>query len=179
MDDAQDRELMARLIRGDEDALSSLIDRNRAPYEAYARALLRDAPAAEEVVLDAFAKLVMVKDAFIPGMRFDAWFRTLVRNGCLDHLRRAAARPRLAALETDFPAEDTPEAAVLRKERRLEVWGMLAELAPQDKALLVGFALEGKTCAELARLTGLSSAAVRVRLHRIRKRLRKKEDERS
>ena len=179
MDDAQDRELMARLIRGDEDALTALISRNRTAYEAYARALLHDAPAAEEVVLDAFAKLVVAKDAFIPGMRFDAWFHALVRNGCLDYLRRAAARPRLLALEADFPAEDTPEAAVLRKERRLEVWSMLSDLAPQDKALLTGFALEGKSYAELARATGLSSAAVRVRLHRIRKRLRKKEDERS
>ena len=51
-----------------------------------------------------------------------------------------------------------------------------AELDEKDRRLLLGFSLEGKSTRELAEETGMTDGQVRVRLHRIRKRLRKGDD---
>ena len=75
-------------------------------------------------------------------------------------------------------SEDSAEAVFLRKEARLALLNELASLGDTDRALLTGFALEGESYQALARRTGLTLGQVKIRLHRIRRRLRDKERER-
>ena len=50
---------------------------------------------------------------------------------------------------------------------------LLAALDEADRKLLLAFALEGKPTKQIAGETGMSDVQVRVRLHRIRRKLKK------
>lgn len=63
-----DSQLMARLCQGDDSALDLLIHRHRAAAEQYARVLLQDAGAAEEAVMDAFARVYLLRERFQPAL---------------------------------------------------------------------------------------------------------------
>lgn len=171
-----DNQLMARLCQGDDSALDLLIARHRAGAEQYARILLRDAGEAEDAVMDAFARVYLLRDRYQPAFSFQTWLRVLVRSRCLDLLRRRARQPiPMDALNPQGLAA-SPEALALQKEERLRLWRNMEALDEADQRLLLGYALEGRSYRELAQALHLSLPQVRVRLHRIRKRLRRKED---
>lgn len=169
-----DQELMARLQQGDEGALEALMDRHRAGALRQAESLLQDAAQAEDAVQEAFARVYLLRDAYRPEFAFGAWLKAMVRNLCLDQLRRRRRGPLPLETLPDTPVESA-EATFLAGERRWRVWNELRALPEGDRALLTGYALEGLSYQELARRTGLSLPQVKIRLHRIRKRLRSKE----
>jgi RNA polymerase sigma-70 factor (ECF subfamily) len=75
------------LGRGDLDAAAQLYDRHHRGLFSYVRALLRDRAAAEDVVQDAFLRL-LVADVHRPILSVQAYLYTIARNLALDALRR-------------------------------------------------------------------------------------------
>ena len=173
-----DNELMARLKQGDTDALSLLIRRHRPWALARAEDMLHDGALAEDVVQEAFARVYLLRERYRPEFAFATWLGVLVRNLCIDQLRRRRLAPMPVAPLPEAGCEDSAEAVFLRKEARLALLNELAALGDTDRALLTGFALEGESYQALARRTGLTLGQVKIRLHRIRRRLRDKERER-
>lgn len=171
-----DSQLMARLCQGDDSALDQLIARHRGSAEQYARALVRDAGEAEDAVMDAFARVYLLRERYQPAFSFQAWLRVLVRSRCLDLLRRRARRPVPMDELPPGGLAESPEALALQREERLRIWRLLEELSDADQRLLLGYAVHGRSYRELAQALHLSLPQVRVRLHRIRRRLRRKED---
>ena len=167
-----DNELMARLKRGDTDALTLLIRRHRPWALARAEGMLHD------VVQEAFVRVYLLRDRYSSAFAFSTWLGVLVRNLCIDQMRRRHLSPMPMEPLPETGSEDSAEAAFLRKETRLALLSKLAALDDTDRALLTGFALEGESYQALAWRTGLTLGQVKIRLHRIRKRLRDKERER-
>lgn len=167
-----DNALMARLAQEDSAALEELIRRHRGPALRYAQSLLKDASSAEDAVQEAFARVYLLRHAYRPDFAFSTYLRAILRNLCIDQLRRQRVLPLPDPTEGVFPsAEDV----FLRQESRLALWNQLRSLDPRDRELLTGYALEGRSYRELARRTGLTLAQVKIRLHRIRRRLHSKE----
>ena len=173
-----DNELMARLKMGDTDALALLIRRHRAWALARAEDMLHDGALADDVVQEAFARVYLLRERYRPEFAFATWLGVLVRNLCIDQLRRRRLAPMPVEPLPETGSEDSAEAVFLRKEARLALLNELASLGDTDRALLTGFALEGESYQALARRTGLTLGQVKIRLHRIRRRLRDKERER-
>ena len=169
-----DHELMARLGRGDADALEELMRRHREAAVREARRLLRDDALAEDAAQEAFARVYLARARYRADFEFRTWLMAIVRNLCMDQLRRG----RLGPVPMDaLPETPTPsaESEYLAKDRRTRLWNRLAALSPMDAALLTGYALEDKSYRELAERYHLSVPQVKIRLHRIRKRLREEE----
>ena len=61
----------------------------------------------------------------------------------------------------------------IRSLERLNRFHLLAKLDETDRKLLLAFSLEGKPTKQIAREMNLSDGQVRVRLHRIRRKLKK------
>ena len=173
-----DNELMARLKMGDTDALALLIRRHRSWALARAEDMLHDGALAEDVVQEAFARVYLLRESYRPEFAFATWLGVLVRNLCIDQLRRRRLAPMPVEPLPETGSEDSAEAVFLRKEARLALLNELASLGDTDRALLTGFALEGESYQALERRTGLTLGQVKIRLHRIRRRLRDKERER-
>lgn len=171
-----DNRLMALLAAGDHDALEELIRRHRAAALRQAESILRDAALAEDVVQEAFARVYLLRHRYRPDFAFTTYMGVMVRNLCIDQLRRRKKQP--------VPLQELPEGATasaeeefLAGEGRMRLWSTLQSLDARDRALLTGYALDGLSYRELAQQLRLSIPQVKIRLHRIRKRLRSKESD--
>lgn len=167
-----DNQLMARLAAEDCTALEELIDRHRGAALHQASQLLHDDALAEDMVQEAFARIYLLRHAYRADFAFATYLRVLVRNLCIDQLRRTRAMPMAELPENTV---DSAEAVYWQQEERMALWNALNRLPPADRVLLTGYALEGLSYRELAQRSGLSLANVKIRLHRIRKQLREKE----
>lgn len=174
----QDQELMERLKADDSEALEQLILRWKERAEAYAVTILHDPQAAEDAVLEAFARVYAARRAYSTRYAFSTYLYMIVRRICISELRKGKRIPVPWGTEKlpELPA-DSAETEYLRQWERDDRIRRVAELDETDRKLLLGFSLEGKTTRELAQATGMTDGQVRIRLHRIRKRLRKGEND--
>ena len=100
------------------------------------------------------------------------WLLGVARNLLRDNYRAQARREALAAELRSWadPAHHASDVGDSVAEK-LAVLGALAALSPGDRELLVLAAWQGLSMREAAQVVGSTPAAMRVRLHRARKRL--------
>ena len=87
-----DEALMVRFQGGDRSAFTLLVRRHQSPLYNFVLRQLRSASAAEEVVQDAFVRVVHNAAEFKHASRFSTWLYTIARNLCIDHVRKRALR---------------------------------------------------------------------------------------
>jgi RNA polymerase sigma-70 factor (ECF subfamily) len=90
--EATDEVLMIRFQTGDRTAFTLLVRRYQGPLFNFALRHVRSAPSAEEIVQDAFVRVVQNAADFKHEARFSTWLYTIVRNLCIDQIRKKALR---------------------------------------------------------------------------------------
>ncbi len=90
--DVTDEALMIRFQRGDRAAFAFLVRRHQSALYNFALRHLRLPQAAEDVVQDAFVRVVQNAGEFKHEARFTTWLYTIARNLCIDQLRKRALR---------------------------------------------------------------------------------------
>jgi RNA polymerase sigma-70 factor (ECF subfamily) len=155
---------------GDREALGELYDRYAPQAFALASRVMRDRPAAEDIVHDAFVAVWQKID------RFDAtrgtlrtWLLAIVRNRAVDHLR--GNRPSIEVSQADeqslLRTEPNPtwEMAVARMSAA-ELRAVLSTLPAEQREAIEMAYFGGRTYREIARLTGVpeGTASGRLRL---------------
>ena len=83
---------MIRFQRGDRAAFAALVRRHQTPLYNFSLRHLRVQSAAEDVVQDAFVRVVQNAAEFKHEARFTTWLYTIARNLCIDQLRKRALR---------------------------------------------------------------------------------------
>ena len=173
---------IARWVRaaqnGSEDAFRRLLEHHRRAISLtlFACGIRCEATAedlAQDVALRAWTRLGGLADA----RAFPAWIRRVAANAARDHLRRAAVRKE-ESLEIAVTVESDDDPFALT-ERVAEVRLMLAAIETEDAETidLLNARADGVPIADLAKRKGIAEAAMKMRLMRIRKRLRKRLDE--
>jgi len=170
----EDWELLLRFRdRDDMDAFEELIDRHQTPLLRAAEAVLGEPHGAQEVVQDAFltlgrraGRLVRSRDG---GLR--AWLGTVVRNACLDRLRRRR-RDRTRALVADAVAAGDRGDELEAADSGRVLWRAVDALPPLERAVVVLRYRERRTYAAIAEELGKSATHVGVLLHTAITRLR-------
>lgn len=137
---------------------------------AFAYRLVDGPGAAEDVVHDAFARLLDGR-CRIDARRgdLDMLLFGVVRNVAREHRRRESTTGRLVARAHREGETSTQTVA----EDVLAVRTALQGLSDTDREVVVLSAYHGCTPSEIARAFGTSAVVVRVRLHRARARLRR------
>lgn len=165
-----DRELLSRCRRGDQRALEELVRNTHRRVYGLALRLVGDRFDAEDVVQEAYLRMFRGLAGFREEARFETWMHRIVVNTALNHLRRRGRFGELLEDEdVEIPAPGRwEEQAVDRDslERALEV------LPPGQRAVLVMKDVYGLSCKEIGDELGIQEGAVKVRLHRARKRLK-------
>lgn len=169
---AEDQDLAALLKAGNVDAFEQLILRWRFRAEAYANRILHDPQAAEDAVQEAFSRIYALRAGLDERCSFSAYLFTITKRICIDALRKQKRFPELPGDLPDPPVESA-EMEFIRTWERLNRLHLLAALDETDRKLLLEFSLEGKPTKQIAREMNLSDGQVRVRLHRIRRKLKK------
>ncbi|OJV18425.1 MAG: RNA polymerase subunit sigma-24 [Dyadobacter sp. 50-39] len=153
-------------------------------YERYAvkvyqrcLALTRDANRAEDIMHDVFLKLIHKMGSFKTGAKFSTWLYTITHNHCMD-LARVSKR-KVVLVHQEY----TPECAGKEElcfqgffEEEINVL-MLREaldlLALEDKAMIYLRYLDDRSIRDIANLFRTTESAVKMRLMRSRRKLRK------
>src|SRR5215467_2023484 len=87
-----DEVLMVRFQRGDRTAFTMLVRRHQTALFNFALRQLRVQSVAEDVVQEAFVRVVQNATEFKHEARFSTWVYTITRNLCIDQLRKRALR---------------------------------------------------------------------------------------
>lgn len=90
--DPPDETLMLRFQSGDRAAFAQLVRRHQGPLFNFALRQVRTPQVAEDVVQEAFVRVVQSASDFKHEARFTTWVYTITRNLCIDHLRKKALR---------------------------------------------------------------------------------------
>ena len=177
MQDSELENWIAQTGRGDTEAFGALYEHcSRAVY-AYALSILKLPDAADDVSQDAFLKIWRAAPAYSPRGRPMAWMMRIVRNLCIDELRRRpAVIPDGAAARATAVSDG--EAVVQREYiRTLLETALTAEERDIVRLRVYG----GLTHAEIAETLGISAPIVRWKYTYALKKLRKRciQDERA
>lgn len=166
-----DVELMARIARRDEAALSALYDRYAGTALALAERVLQDRAEGEDVVQEVFVRVWDDASRYSEARgSVAAWLVSTVRNRSIDRLRRRGARERATARASEglSPVAD----AVLVDDTDLRVRQALREL-PADQRQTIELAyFDGLSQTELAQKLGQPLGTIKSRIRLGMKKLR-------
>jgi RNA polymerase sigma factor (sigma-70 family) len=169
-----DAELLVAVRAGDTAAFGVLYDRHSEAARRLARVLVREPSDAEDLVAEAFAKvLAALRLGRGPEVAFRAYLLTAVRHACYDRTRRDRRiefTEDLTRYETTG-GPTTGDQAVARLERSYAARAF-AKLPERWQMVLWHTEVEGEKPATIAPMLGLSPNAVAALAYRARERLR-------
>lgn len=165
------RELLAACRRGDPRALEELVRRTHRRVYALAHRLVGDPHEAEDVSQEAYLRMFRGLEGFREEARFETWMHRIVTNTAFNQLRRRGRFGEL--LEDDALDVAVPDASEPAASDRDELERALARLPAGQRAVIVLKDVYGLSCREIGSELGIEEGAVKVRLHRARKRLRR------
>lgn len=141
----------------------------------YARALMRDRTAADDLVQDCLERAVSRWHQRRDGS-VRAWLFTILHNLAITQFRQATSRGRHMPID-DLGGQELASAAV--QEQGLiyqDVLGKLARLPEEQRAVLLLVAVEDLSYADAAKVLGVPVGTVMSRLSRARERLQQEMD---
>jgi RNA polymerase sigma-70 factor, ECF subfamily len=135
----------------------------------YARALLGDQHAADDLVQDTLERALNKRHLWRPGSDLRAWLFAIMHNVFVNQLRGRKTHPEEVLAEASLPA--VPPTAPIQLELR-DLQTALALLPPEQREVLLLVGLENLTYAEASEALGIPIGTVMSRLFRGRERLR-------
>lgn len=154
--------------------IKELFFRHYRPLCLYALHYLKDADAVEDVVQEAFTAFWQRHGETQPDNPA-SYLYTMVRNRCIDALRRAGREPERVQPE-DASGIISDEDAMQRSALEARLWEAVDRLPAQRRKLLLMSKREGLSYEQIAEDTGLSVNTVRNQISRALQALRADSD---
>ena len=181
-DDGVSRELVAAVLRQDEEAARELV-RSLYPLVAKLVRAHRPARSAEEDLCQMiFIKIIQNLSQFSGKAPLEHWVSRIAINTCLNQIQAEKARPELR--EADLSEEQvaviqnlTATTAELAPDQsfasRQLVEHLMKALKPAERLVIDLLYLQQRSVAEIQRVTGWSGALVKGRAFRARQKMKK------
>jgi RNA polymerase sigma-70 factor, ECF subfamily len=176
-----DRELVRRAQREDQEAFEELIRRHQHRVFAVAGGILRRREDVEDIAQQVFVKAYFSLKRFDQRAAFSTWLYKITVNECWDLLRKKKVRP--LVYESDLSEEQAKQVIAAegkesggpdisdRLEARQRVERLLEGLDERDRLMLMLKEVEGFAVEEIAQVLDLNANTVKVRLFRARRRI--------
>jgi len=145
-----------------ENGLEDLVLRQENRLYRTALIIVGNRPDAEDIVQEAFVRLVAKRPVFLSPQQETAWLLRVTVNLCKDRLRRAARRRTLPLLDS-YPARPEEQHCLLET---------VLSLPPKYRTVIHLFYYEGYSAAEIARIIGQRDGTIRSLLARARQKLK-------
>jgi RNA polymerase sigma-70 factor (ECF subfamily) len=168
-------DLVERAGAGSVAAFEALVRRHDRRMLALAWRLTGQLVDAQDIIQDALSRLHANLHRFQSEDEVGPWLRTVTVNLCRDLARRKRRSPVVAGEEliSQAAAEANPEEEASGQQREEILRSALQRLTAKERTALVLRELEGMTTAEVAKITGVAEATVRVQILHARLKLRK------
>jgi RNA polymerase sigma factor (sigma-70 family) len=165
------------VLNGQVDAFTHLINKHKEMVFSIARQITRSREDAEEIAQDVFLKAFQNLRNFRKAARFSTWLYRIAYNETISKTRKKVIRT--VELEEEVTASVSEEEVrhetmgLDPAEQKLVVEKLLSRMPDEDRMLVTLFYLHENSISEISEITGMSGNNVKVRLHRIRKRIYK------
>lgn len=162
--------------RRDEVSFVALIDRHQADLLRLASALLGRRDAVQDAAQEAFLRLgreapQLLKRWPAGSEGLGGWLATVVRNWCIDQLRRKRSVS-MDTMDEAVATQPSPAASVADSEAGRTLWDAVAALPPLERAAVMLRYRDGLAYQDIATRLGKTATHVGVLLHQAMGRLR-------
>jgi RNA polymerase sigma factor (sigma-70 family) len=162
-------DLLDRFRQGDIDAFESLFRQHQRAVFCWILRIVRNPATAEELAVETFWRIYRAHARLDPARGFEGWARRIATHAALDYLR--TQRPQ-AELPMDLPARARSDPAVSEEIRR-KTAGAFARLPVKLRVAAILAVVEERPQKEVAEALGISVGAVKLRVFRALRLLRK------
>lgn len=170
----QDKNYIERVLRGEINAFSYLVDKYKSMVYTVALRMLKNPEDAEELAQDTFVKAYNSLKDFKFESKFSTWLYRITYNGAISKLRKKQIEI------YDIEECVLPDSEVLssynaineltRNEQKIYINEAIENLIEDDAFMITMYYLQENSIEELSEITGLTLSNVKVKLHRARKR---------
>jgi RNA polymerase sigma factor (sigma-70 family) len=159
--------------------LGAFYTAHRFELHAHALRILKDSTRAEEVVQDAFIKVMLAAPELTSEEHAVSYLHRTIENLCIDLFRAEGRRPNLVVLddaqseiESNWQDAGDHSQAITAAEDAAIIRQALALLSPAERTALVMWEMDGRSTAEIAAELGIKESSVRHTVSRARASLR-------
>ena len=170
----QDKYYIERVLRGDVNAFSHLVDDHKGMVYTVALRMLKNSEDAEELAQDTFVKAFNSLKEFKFESKFSTWLYRITYNGAISKLRKKQIE--VANIDDSvLPVEEVVTTfnginVLTKEEQKFYVSKAINNVKEDDAFVITMYYLEEYSIEEICEMTNLSASNVKVKLHRARKR---------
>ena len=166
----QPAELLRQFAHGDLEAFERLFRQFQGEVYRWIVRIVRDPSIAEDLTIETFWRIHRAHARFDPARSFGAWARRIATNVALDYLKKS--RPEIA-LPEDLSAASLPDPGV-QKDVRERVAAAFGQLPAKLRVAATLALIEEEPYQDIADALGISVGAVKLRVFRAVRFLRKR-----
>ena len=169
-----DNQIITQILEGDTQAYRHLVDKYRDMAYTVALKLMKDESRAEEIAQESFIKAYEKLSKFKGDASYSTWLYTIVYRTAIYHLRKNNPIVELDIESYNLTnVNDVASKIMIAQEEKLQVRNAIDQLPRLEAMIITLYYLDGKSVDEIAIITRLSQANIKVKLFRARKKLKK------
>lgn len=169
----EELKIIERILNGETALYNQLVNLHAPRILSVVRGVVSGREDAEEVAQDVFVKAYFSLKSFRGECSFSTWLFRIAFNMSVSKARQRRTEHvpmEKSASVPDTSAESREES--MDKENRFRIlYKAIDELEPSDRFLILSFYNHEKSIKEICDICGMTESNVKVRLHRIKKRL--------
>ncbi|NNK81968.1 MAG: sigma-70 family RNA polymerase sigma factor [Flavobacteriaceae bacterium] len=170
-----DQDIIIKIIDGDTNAFSVLVDRYKDLIFTLTLRMLKNREEAEEVAQDAFIKAFKSIDKYKGDSKFSTWLYRIAYNSSLDRIKKNTKFNNNVAID-EYSAHEVKTIenaydALEQKERHETIKYCLNKLPSKDSFMLTLYYFDELSLEEISDVTGIKANNIKVKLFRARKKL--------
>ncbi|WP_255498679.1 RNA polymerase sigma factor [Dysgonomonas sp. ZJ709] len=164
-----------RILKGDTSAFGHFVDTYQDMAITIAYRVCGNKQDAEDIVQNAFVKAFHNLHTFRSDSKFSTWFYRIVYNTAISEIKGTNFNTEFVdymQMETDKSYSDWDTIEQIEEKERKASLSKAMDTLPNDESLLLTlYYLDENSVKDIVKITGLTEANVKVKLHRARKRL--------
>ncbi len=163
-----DADLITACIAGDEAAQRMLFRREYARVHATVYRLLGTLRDVDDLVQDTFIAVFRALPTYRGDAKLSTWIDRIAVRIVFHHIRARKPTTSLESVSELGSGGDGVEQATAREGLR-RLYAVLAKLTPEARAAFALYAIDGRSIADVATLTGTTAIAAKLRIWRARR----------
>lgn len=170
---AEGSSVLLKFRQGDVEAFETLFRMHQRAVFGWVLRIVRDRGAAEDVTIEAFWRMHKAHARFDPDRGFEPWARRIATHAALDWLRRQKPESRVPPEMLESSAAPVVGDAAVSEEIRRKTSCAFARLPAKLRATALLAVVEERPHKEIAEALGITVPAVKLRVFRALRLLRK------
>ena len=165
MDQKNEAEIVARVLKGDRQSYALLVDEYKSPIYNLAYRMTGNLEDADDLTQETFIRAYQYLWRYDTSKKFFTWLYTLALNLIRNHFKKNKYNKSSEELSANLLADKNPSPETELIETQ-EISVYLLRLEDESRALLIMKFYQGLTFEEIAQITGKSLSAVKMRIYR-------------